>query len=108
MRTCLVKQIQIYRKETSSPKRENFPIKNSDIFHISPQNIDCGHLIELSWRGSSNKYPQSVFLSRNKKNNAYPCKPQFDWIKVGFKRVKIIYSKTCVREPPSRLTLNSG
>ena len=26
-----------------------------------------------------------MFLSRNKKNNVYPCKPQFYYIKVGFK-----------------------
>ena len=25
------------------PKNENFQIKNSDIFHISAQNIDCGY-----------------------------------------------------------------
>ena len=25
------------------PKKENFQIKNSDIFHISAQNIDCGY-----------------------------------------------------------------
>ena len=37
-----------------------------------------------------NEYPQSMFLSRNKKNNEYPCKPQFNYIKVGFKGVKII------------------
>ena len=41
-------------------------------------------------RGGSNEYPQSMFLSRNKKNNTYPCKPQFYNIKVGFKGVKII------------------
>ena len=41
------------------------------------------------WRGGSNEYPQSMFLSRNKKNNVYPCKPQFYYIKVGFKEVKI-------------------
>ena len=35
-------------------------------------------------------YPQSMFLSRNKKNNVYPCKPQFYYIKVGLKGVKII------------------
>ena len=34
-------------------------------------------------RGGSNEYPQSMFLSRNKKNNVYPCKPQFYYIKVG-------------------------
>ena len=36
-------------------------------------------------RGGSNEYPQSVFLSRNMKNNVYPCKPQFYYIKMGFK-----------------------
>ena len=36
-----------------------------------------------------------MFLSRNKKNNAYPCKPQFYYIKVGFKGVKII--QACFR-----------
>ena len=41
-------------------------------------------------RGGSNEYPQSMFLSRNKKNNVYPCKPQFYYIKVGFKGVKIL------------------
>ena len=28
------------------PKNENFQIENSDIFHISVQNIDCGYLLE--------------------------------------------------------------
>ena len=54
------------------PKTEHFQMKNSDIFHISAQNMD------------SNEYPQSMFLSRNKKNNVY------HYIKVGFKGVKII------------------
>ena len=61
-----------------------FHIKNSDIFHISAQNIDYGYSLEPPRRGGSNEYPQSV-LSRNKKNNVYPCKPQFFYIKVGFK-----------------------
>ena len=30
-----------------------------------------------------------MFLSRNKKNNVYPCKPQFYYIKVGFKGPKL-------------------
>ena len=34
-----------------------------------------------------------MFLSRNKKNNVYPCKPQFYYIKVWFKGVKVIYGK---------------
>ena len=60
-------------------------------FIFSPQNIDCGHSLEPPLRGGSNEYPQSMFLSRNKKNNVYPCKPQFYYIKVGLKGVKIIY-----------------
>ena len=80
-----------------------FQIKNSDIFHISAQNIDCGYSLEPPRRdgsneypqepprrGGSNEYPQSMFLSRNNINNVYPCKSQFYYIKVGFKGVKII------------------
>ena len=37
-----------------------------------------------------------MFLSRNKKNNVYPCKPQFYYIKVGFKGVKIL--QVCFRD----------
>ena len=88
-----------------------FSDKNSDIFHISAptQNIDCGYSIELPRRGGSNEYhnlcfsrggsneyPQSMFLSWNKKNNVYPGKPHFYYIKVGFKRVKII--QVCFRD----------
>ena len=51
--------------------------KNSDIFYISAQNIDCGYSLEPPRRGGSNEYPQFMFLSRNKKNNVYPCKPSF-------------------------------
>ena len=71
------------------PKNLNFQIKNSDIFHISAQNIDCGYSIEPPQQGGSNEYPQCMFLSRNKKNNDYPCKPQFYYIKVRFKGVNI-------------------
>ena len=52
------------------PKNENFHIKKSYIFHISAQNIDRGYLLEPPRRrGGSNEYPQSMILSRNKKNN---------------------------------------
>ena len=76
--------------ENFTIKNWKFSDKNSDVFHISAQNIDCGYLLEPPQQGSSNEYPQSMFLSRNKKNNVYPCKPQFYYIKVGFKGVKII------------------
>ena len=94
--------IQTYRKfplrkhaysntlKISHPKKENFQIKNSGIFHISARNIDCGYLLEPPQRGGSDEYPKSMFSSRNKKNNVNPCKPQFYYIKVGFKGVKII------------------
>ena len=72
------------------PKNENFQMKNSDNLHISAQIINCGYSLEPPRRGGSNEYPQTMFLSRNKKNNVYPCKPQFYYIKVGFKGVKII------------------
>ena len=68
------------------PKNEKFQIKNSDIFPISAQNIDCGyslepprrggsnefHTLEPPRRGGSNEYPQSMFSSKNKENNVYP------------------------------------
>ena len=43
-----------------SPKKENFQIKNSDIFHIPAQNIDCGYSLEPPRWGGSNEYPQSM------------------------------------------------
>ena len=33
-----------------------------------------------------------MFLGRNKKINVYPCKPQFYFIKVGFKGVKTVWA----------------
>ena len=60
-----------------SPKNENFQIKNSDIFHVSAQNIYCGYSLETPHRGGSNEYPQSMFWAEIRKNNVYPCKPQF-------------------------------
>ena len=74
--------IQIYENFTSNNGK--FSGKRSDIFHISAQTIDCGYSLEPPWQGGSNDYPTSTFLSRNKKNNIYPCKPQFYYIKVGF------------------------
>ena len=66
------------------------------MFHISAQNIDCGYPLEPPRRGDYYENPQSLFLSRNKKNNVYPCKPQFYYIKVRFKGVRII--EACFRD----------
>ena len=45
-------------------KKENFQIKNSEIFHISAQNRDCGSSLELPRQGSSNEYPQTMFFDK--------------------------------------------
>ena len=55
-KTCLFK----YTKNFTT-KNENFQTKNSDIFHISAQNVDCGYSLEPPRRGGSNGYPQSMF-----------------------------------------------
>ena len=57
MKTHLFK----YTENFTTKKIEQFQIKNSDIFHISAQKIDCGYLLELTQQGSSNEYPQSMF-----------------------------------------------
>ena len=82
--------------ENFTTKKGKFSDKKTHIFHFSAQNIGCGYSLEPPQRGGSNEYPHSMFLSRNKKNNVYPCKPQFYYIKVGFKEVKII--EACFRD----------
>ena len=68
--------IKIYLKY-SHQNNENFQIKISDIFHISAKKIDCGYSLEPPRRGGSNEYPQSMFLSRNKKIMYTPVNPSF-------------------------------
>ena len=51
--------------------------------------------LEPPRRGGSNEYPQSMFLSKNKKNNVYPCKPQFYYKKWGL-RGSILYRQVFV------------
>ena len=57
--------IQVYWKFYY--KKKMFQIKNSDIFHISAQNIDCGYSLEPPRQGGSNEYPQSIFLAEIRK-----------------------------------------
>ena len=71
--------------ENFTTKNLKLSDKNSDIFHIFAQNIDYGYSLEPPRRGGANEYPQFLFLSKNKKNNVHPWKPQFYYIKVGFK-----------------------
>ena len=58
-------------------KNENFQIKNSDIFLISAQNIDCGYSLEPPHRGGSNEYPQSMFWAEIRKIMFTPLNPSF-------------------------------
>ena len=61
-----------------------FETKNYDSFLIYGSNIDCECLLEPPHRGGSNKHPQSIIVEKNKRNNAYPCKPHFSPYKVRF------------------------
>ena len=53
--------------ENFTTKDWKFSDENSDTFHISVQNMDCRYSLEPPRRGGSNVYPQSMFLSINKK-----------------------------------------
>ena len=55
-----------YIENFTIKKPENFQIKKNWYFHVLLK-TDC-----VSRRGGSNEYPQSMFLSRSKKNNVYP------------------------------------
>ena len=54
-----------------------------------------------------------MFLSRNKKNNVYPCKPQFYNVKVGFKGVKlyryvfVMAVRVAIRADPDEMLLSA-
>ena len=64
-------RVRPLRKHAHDCKNYNFQMKNGDIFLIFTQNI----------RGGSNEYLRSMFKRKSKKK-AYPCNPQFYYIKV--------------------------
>ena len=68
--------IQIYWKFYHQ-NNENFQMKNSDIFHISAQNIGCGYSLEPPRRGGSNDHPQSMFWAETRKIMYTPVNPSF-------------------------------
>ena len=63
--------IQLYWKFYHQ-KMKIFRLKILIFFIYLLQNIECGYPLEPPRRGGSNEYPQSMFLSRNKKNSVYP------------------------------------
>ena len=73
MKTRLFK----YIKKISPPKTENIRIKNSGIFHISAENIDCGYSLEPPRRGGSNEYSQYKFSAELRKIIYTPVNPSF-------------------------------
>ena len=77
IRSALRKHAYINILKILPPKNENFQIKNSDIFHISAQNIDCGYSLDPSRRGGSNEYPQSMLLEEIRKIMYTPINPNF-------------------------------
>ena len=96
-KTCLFKYTEKFyhkKKKKKKKKNENFLVKkNSDIFLISAENIDCGYSLEpLRCVLVRNASMSSLcfFLAEIRKLMYTPCKPQFYYIKVGFKWVKII------------------
>ena len=66
-----------YTENFFHQKIEKFQMKNSDIFHISAQNIDCGYSLEPPRRGGSNEYPQSMFYAVIRKIKYTPVNPSF-------------------------------
>ena len=59
------------------PKNGNFSDKNSDIFHMSAQNIDCWYSLEPPRRGGSNEYNNLYFLAEIRKIMYTPVNPSF-------------------------------
>ena len=51
--------------------------KNSDIFHISAQNIDCRYSLEPPRGCGSNEYPQFMFWAEIRKIMYTPVNPIF-------------------------------
>ena len=85
--TAHITKTRLYKyTENFTTKKWKFSDKKILIVFIFLLKI---YIVGIHW-GGSNEYPQYMFLSRNKKNNVYPCKPQFYYIKVGFKGVKTI------------------
>ena len=73
----LQKHAHAINRDFLALKIENFQLIFFYIFLIFAQNVDCGYTLEPPRRGGSNEYPQSMFLSKNKKNRYTPAYPSF-------------------------------
>ena len=66
-----------YIENFTTKKKENFQLKNSDIFLISAQNIDCRYSLEPPRRGGSNEYHNLCFWAEIRKIMYTPVNPSF-------------------------------
>ena len=69
-------------------KNDNFRMKIFDIFLIFAQNTDRGYTLDPHQRGGSSEYPQSLFLSKNKKIMYTPVNSSFTIYKLDVRGVK--------------------
>ena len=75
--------------ENFTTKNWKFSRKNSDIFHISAQNIECGDSLEPPCQGGSNEYPQSMFSAEIKQIMYTPENRSFTILKWGLVESKL-------------------
>ena len=75
--------------ENLTTKKWKFSDKKFWFFHICAQIIDCGYSLELPQRGSSNRYPQSMFFSKKWKIIYTPVNPSSTIWKWGLRRSKL-------------------
>ena len=77
-RTSNITKTRLFKyKEKFTSKTENFQIKNSDIFLYFCSKQRLWVLARTALARGSDEYPQSMFLSKRKKNNVYLLNPSF-------------------------------
>ena len=59
-----ITKTHLFKYTENFTTKKNFQIKNSDIFHISTQNIDCGYLLEPPRRGGSHENHNLFLLAK--------------------------------------------
>ena len=74
---CITKTSLFKYTENFTPKSENFQIKNSDILHISAQNIDCEYSLEPPRRGGLTRTHNLCFLAEIRKIMYTPVNSSF-------------------------------
>ena len=92
-------------------KKENFQIRNSDIFHITAQSIDCGYSLEPPRRGGSHEYQQPMFFSKIRKimytpvNQFYYTRVLQKVLSLGSDYFSVTFCQTYFYYKPSKSSL---